>query len=31
MTDHDELDEPCALDYEDAPGYFHPRPQPPPA
>lgn len=29
MTDHDDLDEPCALDYDDAPGYFHPRPQPP--
>lgn len=29
MNDHDDLDEPCALDYEDAPGYFHPQPQPP--
>jgi hypothetical protein len=29
MTDHDDLEEPCALDDEGAPGYFHPRPEPP--
>jgi hypothetical protein len=32
MTDHDGFEEPCALDaldYEDAPGYFRPLPEPP--